>query len=127
MIIAVDFDGTLVENKYPETGALLPAAKDAMVQLKRDGHYIIIWSCRTGELLLNATNFLLENGVPFDRVNDHQPDNGARYGDTGKKIYADVYIDDRHVGGLPEWPQIYKYIKRLAECRPALGRSGDTE
>jgi len=112
MIIAVDFDGTLVENRYPEIGALKDGAKEIMRRLYADGHYIILWTCRTGKPLIDAINFLLENGMSFSRVNDHNPDNLAQYGGgaEGKKIFAHVYIDDQHVGKLPDWPDIYEYI-----------------
>ena len=48
--------------------------------------------------------------IPFDRINAHEPQNLARYGDDPRKIYAHCYIDDKQVGGLPTWPEIYEYI-----------------
>lgn len=103
MIIAVDFDGTLCINKYPEIGAPQPGAVKVMKELHDQGHYLIIWTCRTGKLLLEAINWLLGQGIPFDRINDHCPNNVAKYGDGGPKIYADVYIDDKALGGFPGW------------------------
>lgn len=103
MIIAVDFDGTLCHNAYPEIGAPLPGAVAAMQKLKEQGHYIIIWTCRHGDRLTDAVNWLLEHQIPFDRVNDHNPDNVRRYGAGGKKVYAHCYIDDRALGGFPGW------------------------
>lgn len=103
MIIAVDFDGTLCESCYPAIGAPLSGAVASMRRLKAEGHYIIIWTCRTGELLKEAINWLLAEGIPFDRVNDHNPANIAKYGDGGPKIYADVYIDDKNLGGFVGW------------------------
>ena len=73
MIIAVDFDGTLCENRYPEIGYPMPRAIDSMRRLHEDGHYLILWTCRTGERLKDAINWLLERGIPIDRVNDHCP------------------------------------------------------
>jgi hydroxymethylpyrimidine pyrophosphatase-like HAD family hydrolase len=110
MIIAVDFDGTLAMGKYPEIGSPKPYAVEVMNKLKADGHYIILWTCRRGERLEQALNWMLEQGIPFDRINAHEPANLALYGDDTRKVYAHVYIDDKQVGGLPTWPEIYDWI-----------------
>ena len=114
MIIAIDFDGTICRGTYPNIEGLQPDACKYINKMYADGHYIIIWTCRTGNRLLEAINFLLERGVRFSRVNDHNPANAAEYGVDGKKVYADVYIDDKQVGGLPTWAEIYEYIKQLS-------------
>lgn len=103
MIIAVDFDGTLCDDRYPEIGEPMLGAVESMQRLHADGHYLIIWTCRYGDRLRDAVNWLLEHKIPFDRINDHNPDNVAKYGEGGNKIYADVYIDDKMIGGLPPW------------------------
>lgn len=110
MIIAVDFDGTLHTGTYPAIGAASPYAKEYMDKLKADGHYLIIWTCREGNTLTDAINWLLEHKIPFDRVNDHEPGNKVEYGGTTRKVYDDLYIDDKQVGGLPTWEEIYKYV-----------------
>lgn len=110
MIIAIDFDGTLHMGKFPAIGIPVPGAIDMMRQLKADGHYLIINTARNGDDLLNAINWLLEQDIPFSRVNDNEPGNVAKYGSNSRKIYAHCYIDDRQVGGLPTWPKIYDYI-----------------
>lgn len=117
MIISVDFDGTIVENEYPEIGALVAEAAATLAKLKRDGHEIVINTCRAGDLALAAVNFLLSQGVPFDRINANNPRNIAFYGSDTRKIFADCYIDDRNVGGLPDWATIYQWItaKALAD------------
>lgn len=115
MILAVDFDRTLHTGNHPAIGAVAPYARVSMKTLAAEGHYIIIWTCRTGDLLLEAINWLLENDIPFSRVNDHNPDNLAQYGIDGKKIYADVYIDDKQVGGLPTWPEIVEWVWKVEE------------
>lgn len=111
MIIAVDFDGTLCESAYPSIGDVMPGAKKSLEELREKGHYIIIWTCRTGELLVNAINWLLEEGIPFDRVNDHEPENLTIYGDGGKKVYANVYIDDKNLGGFPGWYETMRLLR----------------
>lgn len=112
MIIAIDFDGTLVRGAYPAIGPLLPGAKKSLSELHERGHYLILWSCRTGKLLLDAVNILLEEGIPFDRINDHNPENLDIYGEGGPKIYADVYIDDRNLGGFPGWYQAMEFLRQ---------------
>lgn len=108
MIIAVDFDGTLHLGKFPAIGIPAPDAIKVMKQLKADGHYLIINTARGGDDLLNAINWLLDKGVPFDRVNDNYPVNVGKYGNNSRKIYAHLYVDDRQVGGLPPWLEIYE-------------------
>lgn len=115
MIIAIDFDGTICRGEYPNIDGLQPFAKETINRLHDDGHYIIIWTCRENEKLLKAVNWLLENGVKFDRVNDHQPDNLAQYGGNTRKVYANLYIDDKQVGGLPPWDKIYDHVRELID------------
>jgi hypothetical protein len=110
MVIAIDFDGTIVQNRYPNVGNLQPDARRCINQLHDDGHYIIIWTCRTGERLLEAINFLLDVDIKFNRVNRSEPSNEAKYGGHGRKVGADVYVDDRQVGGLPPWKDVYQAI-----------------
>jgi len=110
MIIAVDFDGTLSMGPYPEIGNPKPYVVEIMNKLKSDGHYLILWTCRQGKRLEDALNWMLEQGIPFDRINAHEPQNLAFYGDDSRKVYAHVYIDDKQIGGLPPWPEIYDWI-----------------
>ena len=81
-----------------------------MRKLKADGHYLILWTCRCGDRLEEALNWLLEHDIPIDRINAHEPGNFALYGDNARKVYAHCYIDDKQVGGLPSWPEIYDWI-----------------
>lgn len=113
MIIAIDFDGTICRGKYPIIDGLQPYAKEIINKLYDDGHYIIIWTCRENERLLTATNWLLEQGINFHRINDHNPENLRIYGGNTRKIYAHLYIDDKQVGGLPTWNEIYQYVNDL--------------
>lgn len=111
MIIAVDFDGTIARSNYPVILGEQPYAGEVLRQLHEDGHYIIIWTCRCGVHLLKAINWLLERGIPFDRVNDHNPENVEKYGEGGNKVYAHVYIDDKNVGGFPGWRECLETIR----------------
>lgn len=113
MIIAVDFDGTLHTGKWPSLGAPTPYMVETMQRLKADGHYIILWTCREGQQLTEAINWLLDHKIPFDRINDNNPDNVQKYGSNSRKIYAHLYIEDKQVGGLPMWRDIYDYATQL--------------
>lgn len=115
MILSIDFDGTLHLGIFPEIGVIAPYAKWAMKTLHDDGHYLIINTCRSGDSLLEAINWLLEQGIIFDRVNDNHPGNIAEYRGNTRKIYADMYIDDKQVGGLPTWPEILDAIIKINE------------
>lgn len=103
-IIAVDFDGTLCENKWPDIGApneeLFSYLK---LQQQRYGVRLILWTCRSGERLQKAVSFCSEHGLEFDAINENLPDVVALYGDNTRKISADVYIDDKasHMFNLP--------------------------
>lgn len=110
MIIAIDFDGTICRGQYPNIDGLQPDAKQYIQELKADGHYIIIYTCRCGDYLTQAINWLLENEIPFDRVNDNEPQSIEMYKNNSRKVYAHVYVDDKQVGGLPTWGEIYEYI-----------------
>jgi len=110
MIIAIDFDGTIVENKFPQIGALKPHAKEVINHLHdRLGAKIIIWSCRTLRPELNAaTDFLKKNGIRYDAINVNYFIPFPNH----PKVYADIYIDDRQAGGLPnDWHDILKLIE----------------
>ena len=111
MIIAVDFDGTLHTGEYPEIGAPAPYAIETMRRLKADGHTIITWTCREGQLQTNMINWLLKKGIPFDQINENV--GWEQYGYNARKVNADVYIDDRNVGGLPTWKEIYELITNM--------------
>lgn len=110
MIIAVDFDGTIARSDYPDIKGEMPYAGEVLRRLHASGHYIILWTCRCGDRLLDALNWLLEHKIPFDRINDHNPDNVRLYGEGGNKVYAHCYVDDKNAGGFPGWLEIEKWI-----------------
>jgi len=115
MIIAIDFDGTLHTGRWPNIGAPTPYAIEVMQKLKNDGHYLIIWTCREGERQTEMVNWLLEKGIPFDRINEHKPGTAELYGYSARKVYAHLYIDDKQVGGLPRWDDIYTEVCLMQE------------
>ena len=112
MIIAIDFDGTVVEHKYPEIGEERPFATETLKMLIKDHHKLILWSVREGKLLQDAVDWCRERGVEFYAVNKDFPEEKVAYNDHfSRKIKADLFIDDRNIGGLPDWGQIYQMIK----------------
>lgn len=112
MIIAVDFDGTIVTHEYPKIGKEIPFAIQTLKMLKNDGHRLILWSVREGQLLENAVKWCSERGIEFYAVNkDYPEEEKANNNHFSRKLKADVWIDDRNVGGLPDWGTIYRIIK----------------
>lgn len=110
MIIAVDFDGTIVENKYPRIGKEIPFAIDTLKELQSDQHILILWTVRDGKLLEEAVNFCRKRGLEFYAVNRNYPEESDNAILCCRKINADFFIDDRNVGGLPDWGTIYQII-----------------
>jgi len=111
MILAIDFDGTICRGKYPNIDGLQPYAKEVINRLYHAEHYLIINTCRSGEQLLEAINYMLQQGIQFHRVNDNHPEESARYNNNSRKIYAHLYIDDKNLGGFPGWLQAEKEIQ----------------
>lgn len=96
-IIAVDFDDTLCENMYPDIGEPKNSVIEYILEEQSKGSKIILWTCRTGVNLANAVDWCREHGIIFDAINDDLDSIKEKHGDTGKKIYADIYIDDKGV------------------------------
>ena len=111
MTIAVDFDGTIVEHKYPAIGEERPFAIDTLKLLQKEQHKIILWSVREGKLLEEAVDWCRVHGLEFYAVNRDYPeettDNNPHF---SRKVKADIFIDDRNLGGLPDWGTIYQMI-----------------
>jgi hypothetical protein len=111
MTIAVDFDGTIVEHEYPRIGKPIPFALEVLKKLQREDHHkIILWTMREGDLLQEAINFCAKKGVTFYAHNRNFPEEEYQEG-SPRKLSADIFIDDRNIGGLLDWGIIYKIIK----------------
>lgn len=111
MVIAVDFDGTIVEHRYPEIGPEIPFAIETLKMLINDHHRLILWSVREGKLLEDAVNWCHERGVNFYAVNRDYPEEKEENNQHfSRKLKVDVWIDDRNLGGLPDWGTIYRMI-----------------
>jgi hypothetical protein len=111
MTIAVDFDGTIVEHEYPKIGKPIPFAIDVLKRLQNEDHHIIIlWTMREGKLLQEAIDYCEKQGLKFYAHNKNYPEEPFDEG-TIRKLSADIYIDDRNIGGLFDWGIIYRIIK----------------
>lgn len=109
MVIAVDFDGTIVKHEYPKIGKPNLFAFETLKALQKQGHKLILWTYRSGKELDEALIFCKEHGVEFYAVNKNYPE--EEFDETiSRKIYADIYIDDRNIGGFPGWSIIWKLI-----------------
>ena len=110
-VIAIDFDGTIVEHKFPDIGKLLPNAKKAISALYHFGFYIIIYTCRGGVEVVEMIKFLDFKKVPYHKINENAPFEMIKF-KPSPKIYADVYIDDHNIFHNPSWKEIYEEVVR---------------
>lgn len=111
MVIAVDFDGTIVQHRYPAIGEERPFAITTLKMLQQDGHRLILWTVREGRELKEAVDWCRERGLEFYAVNKDFPEERADSAGYSRKLKADLFIDDRSFGGIPEWGMIYHRIK----------------
>ena len=109
MTIAVDFDGTIVEHMYPKIGKPIPGAIETLIKLQKAGHKLILWTYRSGETLKDAVDYCEKKGVKLFAVNASSPDDEWRPGKS-RLIKADVFIDDRNIGGLMPWNEVEQII-----------------
>jgi hydroxymethylpyrimidine pyrophosphatase-like HAD family hydrolase len=107
--IAVDFDGTIVDHEYPAIGKEKLFAFQTLKELERLGAYLILWTIRTGSELDEAVEFCRKNGVEFYAVNKNYPE--EVFDDSvSRKVNADIYIDDKNVGGFPGWSVVWQIL-----------------
>ena len=92
MIIAVDYDGTLEID-----GNLNINLIRRLRHAQAGGDRVILWTCRSGKRLNEATARL--RGARFipNAVNENLPDIIKTLGCNPRKVLADVYIDDKAV------------------------------
>jgi hydroxymethylpyrimidine pyrophosphatase-like HAD family hydrolase len=110
MKIAVDFDGTIVEHKYPEIGKPIIFAFDTLKKLQEQRHQLILWTYRSGKYLDEAVEFCRKNGIVFYAVNKNYPEEEFDEETISRKIQADWYIDDRNIGGFLGWGEIFQLL-----------------
>ena len=130
VIIAIDFDGTIVEHKYPEIGAPIKHALETIKELQERGHLIILWTMRSGKELAEAVEYLQKNGVQPWGINQNPEQDWS----TSPKAYAQIYIDDAALGCPLEqkgfdrpmvyWPAVRKHLQYLNLLANSSGQDG---
>lgn len=113
LTIAVDFDGTLCEYRFPEIGEQTDEQKallETLIQMRANGHKLILHTCRgdNEELpcLTQAVEWCRERGLEFDAINCNIPGFNKKSGPSPKPV-ADIYLDDKAVN-VSNWRQILK-------------------
>ena len=117
LIIAIDFDGTIVEDAYPKIGKPMLFAFETMQKLQSEGHRLILWTYRSGSKLEEAVKFCEENGIYFYAVNKSFPEE-VFDSEISRKIHADLFIDDRNIGGFLGWGEIYHMLTNSQPPQP---------
>lgn len=125
MIIAVDFDGTIVEHKYPEIGNERPFATYTLRKLIEDRHRLILWTVRRGKGLQEAVDWCKERGVEFYAVNRNFPEETVEPHGGYSKINAELFIDDCNLGGIPDWGKIYQMINEGKSWKEIYAESNE--
>ena len=125
--IAVDFDGTIVEHEYPKIGKEKLFAFQTLKELEKRGARLILWTFRSGKELAEAVEFCRQNGIEFYAVNKNYPEEIFDES-VSRKIDADIYIDDKNLGGFAGWSETWQMIfpyevqEKIAE--KSISRSG---
>lgn len=109
LTIAIDFDGTVVEHQYPRIGPEMLFAFDTLHALQKKGHKLILWTFRTGKMLDEAVEYCRDNGIEFYAVNKSYPEE-IMDENISRKINADIFVDDRNIGGFAGWGEVYRML-----------------
>ena len=109
LIIAIDFDGTIVEDAYPKIGKPMIFAFETMKKLQSEGHRLILWTYRTDKKLQEAVDFCKQQGLEFYAINKSYPEEEFD-GKISRKIHATFFVDDRNIGGFIGWTAVHKLL-----------------
>lgn len=120
-IIAVDFDGTLVTDKFPDIGDPIESAWIAMKAARDSGAKIILWTSRDGKNLEEAIGYCKDRGFEFDAINENLQECQKFWKNDTRKVYANEYWDDKAVPGFSKW---YPYMTSEEYAR-SIDRSYD--
>ena len=106
-VIAVDFDGTICKNAWPDIGEPNTELIETLIAWRKLGTQIILWTRREGDYLQQAVDWCKEHGLEFDAVNDNTKAQKQYFGNNPRKVGADYYIDDKNavfykIGPKPE-------------------------
>jgi len=118
LTIAVDFDGTIVTHEYPKIGREIPFAIDTLKRIQNDFQAcLVMWTVREGKELQEAVDFCKERGLEFYAINNNYPEEKST-DKQPRKLKADLFIDDRNLGGIPDWGVIYQMIATGKQLEP---------
>lgn len=109
LIIAIDFDGTIVEDAYPKIGKPMIFAFETMKKLQSEGHRLILWTYRSDKKLQEAVDFCKQQGLEFYAINKSYPEEEFD-GKISRKINATFFVDDRNIGGFIGWTAVHKLL-----------------
>lgn len=130
MIIAIDFDGTIVKHEYPSIGAPVEGAIEIIKRLILNGHQIMLWTMRSGKELEDAVKYCEDNGIKLDSVNENLEQQATKWS-TSNKQYAQLYIDDAalgcpliHTNDRPyvDWTKVNEYLESMNIVDHGLGQ-----
>lgn len=96
-IYAIDFDGTLCESVFPDIGSPNMALIEHLKKRRKQGNKLILWTCRVGDRLQEAVEWCKQYGLEFDCINENLPEMIEQWNGESRKVFADVYIDDKAV------------------------------
>lgn len=116
MIIAVDFDGILCEDKFPDIGEPNYNMISFVREMLDSGHEVILWTSRVEDKLVKAVEWCVDRGLHFTAVNCNTPSNLKKYSTDPRKVYADIYIDD-HDPSFLEYVNSTGYKNALLRTR----------
>ena len=109
LIIAIDFDGTIVEDAYPKIGKPMIFAFETMKKLQSEGHRLILWTYRSDRKLQEAVDFCKQQGLEFYAINKSYPEEEFD-GKISRKIHATFFVDHRNIGGFIGWTAVHKLL-----------------
>lgn len=113
-IVAIDFDGTLVQEKFPDIGDPIPNMVELCKKINKDPNYkLILWTCREGKQLEDALSWCKNQGISFDAVNDNLEEIKNEWHQNVRKIYCDVYIDDKNL--VPYGELDFERVRSICE------------
>jgi FMN phosphatase YigB (HAD superfamily) len=112
IIIAFDFDNTIVETDFPVIKGLKEGAKEVINDYYNDPNLIIIiWTCRTHDWEIEgAKDFLKDNGINYHYFNENCPEAIALFKNDSRKIAYDILVDDKAIGFVDDWDTLKQMI-----------------
>ncbi len=122
MLIAVDFDGTIVEDRYPKIGDPKIFAFETLREIHKNRHNIILWTTRTGQELEEAVEYCSKNGVEFYGLNTSYPEEKYDPEKDSRKIICDVFVSHRNIGGMKSWGEIWQDLQEMESAGIDAGR-----